>query len=167
MSDERLSPPMDALVRDAPQTGRVTWIGLRRERRGAVEQVREVHAVAGRGLLGDHRAERKPDPKARRQVTLIQAEHVTAVGAILGAEVDPASLRRNVVVSGINLDGLLNRRFAIGDAVLEGSGRCHPCSRMETNLGPGGYAAMRGHGGITAKVAVDGNIAVGDQVRIL
>ena len=77
---------------------------------------------------------------------------------------DPALLRRNIVVAGLNLLALKGRRFRIGGALLEGSGPCEPCSRMEEALGPGGYNAMRGHGGITARVVEGGLIRVGDAV---
>jgi len=52
----------------------------------------------------------------------------------------------------------------LGEAVLRYSGECHPCSRMEAALGPGGYNAMRGHGGITAKVIRGGKILKGDEL---
>jgi|TARA_R110002096_G_scaffold137276_2_gene290550 MOSC domain-containing protein YiiM len=79
-------------------------------------------------------------------------------------EVSPEALRRNFVVSGINLFGLRNRTFRIGEAVLRGTGICAPCSRMEENLGPGGYAAVRGHGGITADIVTAGQVSIDDQV---
>lgn len=79
---------------------------------------------------------------------------------------DPKVLRRNLAVSGINLLALKDRRFRVGEVILAGSGTCEPCSRMEENLGPGGYQAMRGHGGITARVLEGGTIHVGDIVRI-
>jgi MOSC domain-containing protein YiiM len=124
----------------------------------------EAEALAGRGLTGDHRARR---PGSTRQVTLIQAEHLEVVGALLGQPpVDPGLTRRNLVVSGINVLALKSHVFAIGDAVLEGTGPCEPCSRMEKNLGSGGYNAMRGHGGITARIVVGGVIRIGDTVRV-
>ena len=126
-----------------------------------MKSVDEVIAVEGRGLRGD----RYRSNGGARQVTLIQQEHFPVVAAIAGLEsIEPHTLRRNIVVSGINLCALRNQRFRIGDVVLEGSGHCHPCSRMEAALGSGGFAAMRGHGGITARVVSGGTIAVGASV---
>jgi len=98
----------------------------------------------------------------KRQVTLIQAEHLPVIAALAGLEtVAPEHLRRNVVVSGLALLALKDRRFRIGDVLLEGTGECHPCSRMEEAFGPGGYNAVRGHGGITARVLEGGLVEVG------
>jgi MOSC domain-containing protein YiiM len=143
-----------------PQIGRVAWIGVRASRRAGVTAVDAVEAVAGQGLRGDHHAH-----DGKRQVTLIQAEHLAAVAAFVGrADLDPALLRRNVVVAGLNLLALKGRRFRAGAALLEWTGPCEPCSRMEEALGPGGYNAMRGHGGITAGIVEGGLIRVGDAV---
>ena len=83
------------------------------------------------------------------------------------ADLDPAAIRRNIAVAGINLLALKHRRFRVGGAVLEHTGSCDPCSFMEQSLGPGGYNAMRGHGGITARVVDGGIIAVGDPVAAM
>lgn len=142
--------------------GQVIWIGVRPARREQVLVQTSVMAVAGQGLLGDRYRSASNGP---RQVTLIQTEHLMAIASFLQREaIDPGLLRRNIVVRGINLLALKDRQFQIGHAVLEYTGECHPCSRMEENLGPGGYNAVRGHGGITARVLVGGEIAVGDSV---
>nr|MCU0888230.1 MOSC domain-containing protein [Rubritepida sp.] len=100
-----------------------------------------------------------------RQVTLIAAEHLAAIAAFLGrAALPPELLRRNLVIEGVNLLALKGRRFRLGGALLEHSGECHPCSRMEEVLGVGGYNAVRGHGGITARVLAGGPIALGDAL---
>jgi MOSC domain-containing protein YiiM len=120
-------------------------------------------AVAGIGLQGDRHKTRN----GKRQVTLIQFEHVRATSSILKKDVNPQQLRRNIVVEGINLLSLKGHRFKIGEVICEYSGECHPCSRMEEALGPGGYNAMRGHGGITAKIISGGVVHVGDPVVAL
>ena len=155
-------PDIQALLACFPRSGRLEWIGLRPERRASVQTPPSVIAIAGQGLEGDHYRARR---RGTRQVTLIQAEHLPVIGALLGGvPTEPEILRRNLVVSGINLLALKGRRFQIGEAVLEGTGLCHPCSRMEEVLGPGGYNTMRGHGGLTARVLCSGRIALGDAV---
>lgn len=146
--------------------GVVTWIGLSPERRAEIVPVDSAVARVGTGLDGDHHSTRRIGGK--RQVTLIQEEHLAAVAAFLRRdEIVPADLRRNVVVRGINLLALKERRFRIGGdegPLLKGTGPCAPCSRMEETLGEGGYAAMRGHGGLTARVLEEGTLRVGDAV---
>lgn len=146
------------LLATFPHPGRVEWIAVRPARHAAPETVTEALATDG-GLVGDHYG------GGKREVTLIQAEHLVAVASLIGApRIDPALVRRNIVVSGINLGALKERRFRVGAALLEYSGPCHPCSRMEEGLGSGGYNAMRGHGGITARVLERGLIRRGDPV---
>lgn len=143
------------------RAGRLEWIGLRPGPR-RIESVFRVELAVHRGLVGDHRAVRAG---GKRQVTLIQFEHLAVVAALCGLDAVSASLlRRNLAVSGVNLLALHDRHFRIGAALLEGTGLCHPCSRMEEGLGPGGYNAMRGHGGITARVLEGGMVQVGDLV---
>ena len=145
--------------------GKVEWIGISSGPRSEIKTQDTVRIVTG-GVEGDHHC--RPTRKSKRQVTLIQAEHIPVVEAILGrGKIDPALLRRNLVVSGINLAALKYQTFQIGTAVLEGSGNCPPCSRMEENLGPGGYAAMLAHGGITAVVVSEGVVSLGDVVSAL
>ena len=152
------------LMRNIPQTGRVEWVSIRPQAKGQVLSQPAVTAVEGKGLLGDHYSGKS----GNRQVTLLQAEHLPVVASILQAEsIDPTLTRRNIVVSGINLLAFTDQQFQIGEAVLEMTGHCHPCSRMEENLGEGGYNAMRGHGGITARIVQGGLIKVGDPVKLL
>ena len=150
-----------------PRAGRVEWIGVRPATRMPMQVLQRVDAIEGRGLAGDRTAE-KSRPGNARQVTLIQAEHMAAVAKLLQrADIDPALTRRNIVVSGINLLSLKGHRFRIGDALLEMTGECHPCSLMESLLGPGGYNAMRGHGGINARILESGRVTLGAEVIAL
>lgn len=152
------------IVRDLPP-GRLDWIGLRPERRTAMQIVDSARAVTDRGLDGDRRM--KATPGSARQVTLIAAEHLDVIARLLGRDrIDPALLRRNLVVSGINPHALRFQTFRIGSARFRGTALCHPCSRMEENLGKGGHAAVLGHGGICAVVIEDGALRLGDTVLV-
>lgn len=144
-----------------PRAGRVRWIGLRPARMVGMSAVDSAEATTGKGLHGDRYA----SASGKRGVTLLQAEHLPAIALLAGHEVlDPATLRRNVLVSGIPLIALKDRRFRVGEVLLEGTGPCDPCSRMEAALGPGGYNAMRGHGGICARVLEGGRLRLDDAV---
>ena len=141
--------------------GRLDWIGLRLTRRGLIVPADTVELDPAQGLVGD----RYEGRSGNRQVTLIQAEHLAAIGAFLGqGPAAPERLRRNLVVSGLNLLATREVRLRVGDALLQITGQCHPCSRMEEELGVGGYNAVRGHGGLTARVLEGATVRVGNAV---
>jgi len=154
--------PLAKLLAAPVLPGRVIWLGLRPERRAAMTVVQAAEFERARGIVGD----RYQRPDGGRQVTLIGKESLCAIATFLGRDVPifPEFLRRNVVVAGLNLLALKDHRFRIGQALLETSGECHPCSRMEEILGVGGYNAMRGLGGITARIIEDGRVVVGDAL---
>ncbi|KPM49295.1 hypothetical protein AFM12_01325 [Jiulongibacter sediminis] len=150
------------LMKNYPKSGKVEWIGLREKNFDAPKAVNRASVTPEKGLEGDH----YKGKSRKRQVTLIQKEHIDAVSSLMDKAIDPALLRRNVVVSGLNLLSLKDTTFQLGSAILRFTGLCHPCSRMEKNLGEGGYNAMRGHGGITAEVVKDGVFEIGDGLII-
>ena len=153
-------PSIKQLMKNLPQQGKVEWIGVRPDKRQPLKELERVIVLAN-GLDGDHYAGRS----GNRSVTLIQAEHLPVIASLLHREkVEPLMLRRNIVVSGINLLALKDKEFRVGTAVLKMTGLCHPCSRMEENFGAGGYNAVRGHGGINASVILPGEIKLQDEV---
>lgn len=157
--------PLARLLGAPIRPGRLLWIGLRPARRAPMVAVEEAVLAPGSGLEGDRW---RGQPGGARQVTLVAAEHLAAIAGFLGLDaVAPERLRRNLVVQGVNLLALKGWRLRIGAAVLEHSGECHPCSRMEEEFGPGGYTAVRHHGGITARVVEGGSIRLGDPVERL
>ena len=159
------SRPLQLLLKSLPQQGRVEWIGVRPTRGEAMIELESVQVGLDRGLEGDRFSGRAGNP---RQVTLIQQEHLKVIASCLHLEaVSPLQLRRNILVSGINLLALKDKIFRVGEVVLEFSGLCHPCSKMERQLGAGGYNAVRGHGGITARVCKAGLISLNDEVAYI
>jgi len=132
-------------------------------------------AIANAGLADDRLGQRARPERGRsgeaelstRQITRIQQEHLPVIAQLARvASVDPVGLRRNLVISALNLLALKSARLRLGDALLEIVGPCQPCSRVEEAIGPGGYAAMRGHGGVTARILEGGAIRVGDGVHV-
>ncbi|MEL6833471.1 MAG: MOSC domain-containing protein [Bacteroidota bacterium] len=151
------------IIDTLPQTGTLVSIAIRPIKREPLVYQAEVQLNPEEGIIGDHYS----GTSGKRQVTLIQEEHLKGVAQMLDTpEIDPLLTRRNLVVSGINLLAFKGRQFYIGETLLEMTGPCEPCSRMEDNFGPGGYNAMRGHGGICARVLEGGTIRTGDQVRL-
>ena len=156
---------MQQLLNTLPQIGKIEKIAIRPAKKADLLSLEQVNISIENGLEGDHYR----GSSRKRQITLIQAEHLEVVAKLLGKpQIEHNQIRRNIIVSGINLLALKDKTFQIGKNVtLEMTGLCHPCSRMEENLGTGGYNAMRGHGGITAKVLTGGTIHIGDEVKLI
>ncbi len=151
------------LMRHFPFPGIIEWIGIRPAKRAELKSVDSIELATEKGIVGDH----YKGKSGNRHVTLIQSENIELVRSLMQLErLSPALLRRNIVVRGINLHALLDKTIRIGaDVELEITGLCHPCSRMEENLGYGGYNAMRNKGGLTAKVISGGTIKLGDKLH--
>lgn len=156
-----LGSPLQRLLDGPVRPGTVEWIGLRPARHAPVRVVTEATLETSTGVAGDHYS----GSGGARQVSLIGEENLRAIASFLGREdVRPELLRRNFVVRGANLLALKGRRFRLGEALLEYTGECHPCSRMLELLGPCGYNAVRGQGGVLARVLLGGAVRVGDKL---
>ena len=167
-----MSTSLQALLDQLPQIGRVKWIGIRpphqttasgQKLKMPMQIIDAVEARLDSGLVGD----RYNGKNGKRHVTLIQWEHLPVIASLIGREsVAPELLRRNIAIEGINLLALKDKQFRIGTALLEYTGLCDPCSAMENTFGAGGYNAVRGHGGITARIIEAGVIRLNDSISI-
>jgi len=157
-------PSIYQLKTHFPNTGKIEWIGLRTTKNKEIIQVDTAEVLFDHGLVGDKSAQKTG---SKRQVTLIQAEYFPILESFLHKEkILPETLRRNIVVSGINLSVLLKNCLKINGAVFEITGNCAPCKKMEEALGFGAFNAMRNHGGVNAVVRKGGIINVGDEVHV-
>jgi MOSC domain-containing protein YiiM len=150
------------LLDTLPQRGELELILLRPSREQPMKRVASAEVRLGEGLVGDRFSGRTD---SKRQITLFQAENLAVLASLLHRDdIDPALLRRNLLIRGISLNALSGRQFRIGEVLLQGAAQCHPCSKMERKLGPGGFNAMRGIGGLCVKIISGGVIQLGDRV---
>jgi MOSC domain-containing protein YiiM len=134
-------------------------IWLKRAKRGPMDAVRSAALEPGIGLIDN------ANRGGRRQVTIISRERWDEITAGLGAKLDPATRRANLLVSGVELQHSRGRILRIGSARLLINGETRPCERME-EAHPGLQAAMRERwgGGVFAEVVDGGEIRPGDAV---
>ena len=151
-------------------TGQLAGIARHDRPKGPMETVDHVAVTVAAGVHGDYRGALAASKASRkRQVSLIEAECVAAALAEAGAALDWSDCRRNLLLHGIRLPRAAGTRVQVGNSlVLEITCECDPCERMDA-LHPGLRAALTPdwRGGFCSRVVEDGEIAVGDAVRIL
>ncbi|MDQ8200036.1 MOSC domain-containing protein [Pelagicoccus enzymogenes] len=126
-----------------------------------VQRVDSVECVEGRGLVGDRYFDFKEDYKG--QVSLMSAEAIEAMESDLNLKVgDRSDFRRNVIVSGADLNALVGIDFRIGEVELRGVEQCKPCFWMDEAIGEGAYAALEGRGGLRCRILKSGVLRKGE-----
>ena len=138
---------------------RLHAIWVKRAHRGTMDGAQQATLVAGRGLLGN------ADQGGTRQVTIVDLRTWQALTTGLGASLDTAARRANLVVDEIDLFESPGRTLHVGPARLLIRGETRPCELMDAAL-PGLRQAMRERwgGGVFAEVVEGGEISVGDEV---
>ncbi len=120
-----------------------------------VIEVDRIECVAGRGIRDDRFFDYKENYKG--QVTFFSRE----VFAALQRELDlpqakPDYARRNIIVSGVDLNSLIGCEFEIQRVRFLGTEECRPCYWMDLALGPGAEQWLKGRGGLRARILTDG-----------
>lgn len=127
-----------------------------------IEEKQSISCVAGSGIKGDRFFDYKPDYKG--QITLFDwAVYERVRDEIVQGELDPRAFRRNVIVEGIDLNELIDKRFTLGDLELTGSCECAPCYWMDQACAPGTHEFLKGRGGLRARIVTGGELALGEQ----
>ena len=152
-----------ARERDAAvSTGRVEGLFIAPAAEAPMVAADAVQAVPGHGLEGDRYFDGEgtfsEGGGTGREITLVD------LAALEGAEVAPLEARRNVVVSGIDLDALIGRSFRIGEVECVGRRRCEPCAHLQRLTRPGVLRALVHRGGLRADIVSAGVLRVGDEI---
>lgn len=125
-----------------------------------VVELTEAVLVAGRGIEGDRFFGWKEDYKG--QITFFSREVYESLCARLGVhDRGPEVFRRNVLVSGVDLNRLAGREFTLQGIRFLGMAECSPCYWMERAFHPGAEAALKGRGGLRAKILSSGTLRPG------
>jgi MOSC domain-containing protein YiiM len=124
-----------------------------------MDAVESAELVAGVGVRGS------ADRGGRRQITLLDSEVWRRVTDELGATVDPAARRANLLLGGLSLIASRGRRLRLGSCTLRIAGELKPCERLD-EAAPGLRGALYAdwRGGAFAEVVTGGVIRLGDEV---
>jgi MOSC domain-containing protein YiiM len=124
------------------------------------QDVRSAKCRAGWGIEGDRFYGYRPEYKG--QVTFFSWETYVEAREKFGVPaLSPSAFRRNVVVEGLDLNGLIGRRFTLGGVEFEGTSEARPCHWMNQVVAPGAEEWLGGHGGLRTKVLTDGVLHAG------
>lgn len=148
--------------------GRVARIFIGPEESGPIQEIREIEAVAGKGLVGDRYFQEEPEAhNPAEEVTLFSAEGLEAGRAESGLDIEAEDMRRNLMTEGIQLSDLLGRRFSAGEVTLEGLEENPPCAHLQRLAGKPLLKPMIKRAGIRARIVTGGTIRAGDAIRSL
>lgn len=118
-------------------------------------EVERVECVAGKGLVGDRYFDEKPDYKG--QVTFFALEvHRDICAQFQRPDLPPSVYRRNIITEGIDLNSLIGKPFELQGVRFYGAEECSPCSWMDEVVAKGAERALRGRGGLRAKILTSG-----------
>jgi MOSC domain-containing protein YiiM len=121
--------------------------------------VPEVECIAGKGLVGDRYFDHKQDYKG--QITFFAWETYEDLCRRFGiTDKHPGVFRRNVITRGANLNFWIGREFEIQGVLFEGTQESAPCQWMNQSFCEGAEAAMKGRGGLRARILTDGLLRV-------
>lgn len=142
--------------------GEVVKIWLKRFKGGPMDPVLFAEAVPGRGLAGN------ANQGGRRQVTLIDEARWKEACAELGIDVDPAARRANVMLRGIDLEGMRGRTLRIGPMRVRIYNETRPCEQMDdAQEGLREALRPRWRAGAYGEIVEGGVIKVGDGAEWL
>lgn len=125
--------------------------------------VAEALCEAGLGIAGDRYHGKAPG--AKTQITFLAREVVDEMCRVLGvANLDYSVLRRNVLVSGVDLNALIGKTFVINGVLFEGVEECKPCYWMDEAVASGANAFLAGRGGLRCRILSTGTLRCGETV---
>jgi MOSC domain-containing protein YiiM len=146
------------------ETGRLQEIWIAQAAGQPMQELDAVRTVPGCGLAGDRYVAGDgtfPSGPPGSALTLIAREVCESFDPPLAAD----EHRRNLVVSGIDLNRLVGHEFMVGDVRCRGMRLCEPCTVVERYAGRAVLRPLVHRGGIRVDILEEGEIRRGDEVR--
>jgi len=124
-------------------------------------ELQRIECVAGHGIRGDRFYDYRENYKG--QITFFSAEVFDEVCSTFRLRTKSAGvLRRNVIVSGIELNNLIGADFELQGVRFRGMDHCKPCYWMDVAFAPGAEDFLKDRGGLRGQILTNGWIEVGD-----
>jgi len=145
--------------------GKVIQIGICKKSSEKIHEVQAVEVISGKGIVNDRHFDDNNDDK--NQITLIEKENIDHYNNETNTNISYIDFRRNIVTTGIKLNGLIGKKIKIGSAIIEGVDLCKPCKHLQKMIGQNNVIEkFLLKGGLRCKIISSGNIQKNDQINI-
>ena len=144
---------------------KVILLGLSKFKGNAIEEMKSVDAIPGKGLLNDRKYKDNNDKK--NQLTMIQIENINYYNKVTNTSIKPLNFRRNIITEGIELNNLVNKEFLIGSVKVKAHDLCRPCRYLQELLKQKNLVKeLILKGGLRCEILSSGKIFVNDTIKI-
>ena len=145
--------------------GKVYKIAISQKFRSSMQDVNNIEAIAGKGLIGDRHF--RNDNEKKSQITLIEVENIEYYNQTFGTSIALVDFRRNIITKGIRLNELVDKVFVIGEVKVKGQDLCRPCRHLQETLGKENIVKeFLRKGGLRCEILTNGKISGGDEIKI-
>tara|TARA_B100000035_G_scaffold136153_1_gene116023 strand:- start:125 stop:571 length:447 start_codon:yes stop_codon:yes gene_type:complete len=145
---------------------KVIKIGTTSNNNKKIKEAELIEVIENKGIVGDRHFKDFNDPYC--QLSLIESENIDYYNSKYGLNIDYIDFRRNIITKGIRLNGLIGKKFSIGETLVEGVDLCRPCRHLTEMLNQNNILKefMR-RGGLRCQILSSSKIKIGDKINIL
>ena len=145
---------------------KVIKIGITSNNNKKIKDAELIEVIENKGIVGDRHFKDFNDPYC--QLSLIESENIDYYNSKYGLNIDYIDFRRNIITKGIRLNGLIGKKFSIGETLVEGVDLCRPCRHLTEMLNQNNILKefMR-RGGLRCQILSSSKIKIGDKINIL
>jgi len=143
--------------------GKVVEIGIASIKGSQIQNVNNIEALKGKGLLNDRKF--SENNQKERQITLIEIENINYFNNISKTNIPPLDFRRNIITENIKLNDLVGKEFFVGNVKLRAHDLCRPCNYLQEFLQQKNTVKeLLYTGGLRCEILSNGKIFVNDQI---